>query len=64
MLLNISLEHIPAWKADSSLSSQEIPLILWSEKVHYRSHKTQPLVPILRQNIPVHVYPPHLLKNF
>ena len=33
------MEHIPAWESNSSLTSQEITLILWSAKVHYLIHK-------------------------
>ena len=51
----------PSWEAKWFAASQEIPHILWNPKVHYRTQKRPPPVPILGQPNPVHMPTSHLL---
>ena len=53
-LLTYSMKQSPSWEANWFSHGQEIPRILWNPKVHYRFHKSQPLVAILNQINPVH----------
>jgi hypothetical protein len=45
-----------------SHSTQDLPSILWNPKVHYRLHKSLPLVPILSHIDQVHTTPSYLSK--
>ena len=52
----------PSWEANKFAASQEILRILWNPKVHYRTHRHPPPVPILGQPNPVHIPTFHLLE--
>ena len=61
-LLTYSMEQCPAWETNWFSAIPEIPRILWYPKVHYRSHKCPPPVPILCQPDQVHTRTSHFLK--
>ena len=52
----------PSWEANWFAANQEIPRISRNPKVHYRTHKRPPPVPILGQPNPVHIPTSHLLE--
>ena len=52
----------PSWEANWFAASQEILRISRNPKIHYRTHKRPPTVPILGQPNPVHTPTSHLLE--
>ena len=62
ILLTYSMVQSPSWEANWFAASQEIPRISGNPKVHYRTHKRPPPVPILGQPNPVHIPTSHLLE--
>jgi len=58
------MEQSLSLEATSFSASQEIPLILWDPKLHYRIYKSTPPVPILSQISPVRAPIPFLEDQF
>ena len=61
-LLTYSIVQSPSWEANWFTASQEIPRISRNPKVHHRTHKRPPTVPILDQPNPVYIPTSHLLE--
>jgi hypothetical protein len=51
---------MPSWEVAICAATQEPPSILWNPNVHYRVHKSRPLVPNLSQIDAVHDTPSYL----
>jgi hypothetical protein len=49
-------------KATSYVATYELRSISWNTNVHYRIHKSPPLVPILSQTNPLHTTSSYLSK--
>jgi hypothetical protein len=60
--LTYGLEQSLSLEATNHLAIQEIPLNFSNQKVHYRVHKSPPLVRILREINPVYTSPPYFPK--
>ena len=54
LLTYLLLHGAESLRTQQVFGSEEIPHILWKPKVHYRSHKCPPPVPILSHLYPVH----------
>ena len=64
LTLTYSIVQSPSWEANWFAASQGIPRISRNPKVHYRTHKRPPPVPILGQPNPVHIPTFYLLEIY
>jgi hypothetical protein len=51
------MEQSISWDASIQSVSQEILLLLWNPKYHFRLLKGPPILPMLSQMHPVHNFP-------
>jgi hypothetical protein len=54
------MELGPSREAASCATTQELPSILWNQKLHYRVRKSLQIVPVLSQINSVHTTPSYL----
>jgi hypothetical protein len=62
LLTYLLMELRASWEAANCAATQELPSVLYNLKVHYRLHKSPPLVPILSQIDPIPTIPSYLSK--
>ena len=61
-IFTYSMLQSSSWEANWFAASQKIPRISQNPKVHYRTHKRPPPLPILDQPNPVNIPTTHLLE--
>ena len=62
VVLTYSMKRNPSWEANRFSTSQEIPRISWSPKVHYRIHKCPPFFSYPETARSRHTHTTHFLK--
>jgi len=59
LVLNNSKEQSPSWEQITSSATQEIRSVLWNPKVHYRIHKSLPIVHVVSEKNSIHAAQSH-----